>query len=253
MLSILFNNNFFAHSCIIVFLPIFVFSWSSSVFFLVTIISLPPHRCISSSIRCIDESTQSSMLASPFIRLFLTHSHEFSCSLINLFKFFSGPLQEWSRISYEGTVQVFIPLIRFVWNSFVLSSFLVLLRYSFLICSFISTCFMVSASNVPQYLYVSFSPSVLIFSWFGCSISSAVCRFPLFITCIAHFSMSHSILCPDCILSQPVLEFPILFVFGKQFMSSMYIRWLILRFCKFVATCLFPENVTEWHHHFYKY
>ena len=52
----------------------------------------------------------------------------------------------------RGTAQVFIPLIRFLLDSFVSSSLLVLLRNSFLIFSFISTCLMVSASKIPKYL-----------------------------------------------------------------------------------------------------
>ena len=50
---------------------------------------------------------------------------------------------------------------RFLLYSLLLSSFFVLLL--FVIFSFISTCLNVSASNIPKYLYVSFSPSVLIF------------------------------------------------------------------------------------------
>ena len=52
----------------------------------------------------------------------------------------------------SGTVQVFIPLIRFMLLSFVSNSFLVLLRYSFWMFSFISICLMVSASKMPEYL-----------------------------------------------------------------------------------------------------
>ena len=51
----------------------------------------------------------------------------------------------------SGTAQVFIPLIRFRQESFVSSDFLVLLRCSFFILSFISTCLMVSASKMPRY------------------------------------------------------------------------------------------------------
>ena len=43
----------------------------------------------------------------------------------------------------RGTAQVFIPLMRFLLLSFVSSSFLVLLRYSFWIFSFISACLIV--------------------------------------------------------------------------------------------------------------
>ena len=44
--------------------------------------------------------------------------------------------------------RMFIPLIRVLQQSLVLTSFLVLLRYSFLIFSFISTCLMMSAFNI---------------------------------------------------------------------------------------------------------
>ena len=54
-------------------------------------------------------------------------------------------------------------LIMFLIYSLVSSSFLVFLSYSFWISFFISTYLMVSASNFPKYLYVSFSPNVLIF------------------------------------------------------------------------------------------
>ena len=92
-----------------------------------------------------------------------------------------------------GTVQVFIPLIKFLLHSFVLSSFLLLLRYSFLIFSFISIFFMVLASKMPKYLWVSFSQNILILSWFGNSIQSVRCRLPLFIISLAHFSIPNSI------------------------------------------------------------
>ena len=70
---------------------------------------------------------------------------------------------------------------------------MVLLRYSFLVFSFISTCLMGSASNILKCLLVSFSTNVLIFSWLGSAISSVMCRFPLFITSMVHFSMPNSI------------------------------------------------------------
>ena len=50
------------------------------------------------------------------------------------------------------TSQVFIPLISFLLESFVSSSFLVFLRYSFWILFFISICLIVLASKIPKYL-----------------------------------------------------------------------------------------------------
>ena len=119
----------------------------------------------------------------------------FSYSQIYLFKFFTGPLQEWFRVSYEGTAQVFISFIRFLLYSLILNSFLVLLKYSFFLffIFFTSTCLLVSASNIPEYLHVSFFWAFWCFSWFGSLIPSVTCRFPLFITSMVHFSVPNSI------------------------------------------------------------
>ena len=103
----------------------------------------------------------------------------FICLRFSLAHFTKGPEYQ-TRV----TAQVFIPLIRFLLASF---SFLVFLRYSFSIFSFISTCLMVSASKMPKYLYVSFYLGVLILSWFGNSIPSVRCRLPLFIISMAQF------------------------------------------------------------------
>ena len=67
----------------------------------------------------------------------------FICLISSLVHFRKGP---------EYLTRVFIPLIRFRLESFVSSSFLVLLGYSFWIFFFISTCLMVSASKIPKYL-----------------------------------------------------------------------------------------------------
>ena len=73
--------------------------------------------------------------------------------------------------------------------SFLLSSFLIPLRYSFLIFSFIAIFLMESASNIPMYLQLSFSPRILIFSWFGSSIPSVMSCFTLLIVSMLHFSI----------------------------------------------------------------
>ena len=48
--------------------------------------------------------------------------------------------------------------------------------------SFVSCFLMESASNIPKYLRVSFSLSVLMTTWFGSSTPSVMCCLPLFIT-----------------------------------------------------------------------
>ena len=145
------------------------------------------------------------------------------CLISSLVHWRKGP-----KYLTRGTAQVFIPLIRFHPGSFVSIILLVLLRYSFWILSFISPCLMVSASKMPKYLLVSFSPSVLILSWFGSSNPSVRCCLPLFITSIAYFSMPNSIpmswlyslaACIRASSSSPFL--------ANSLMSSIYIKWLI--------------------------
>ena len=139
-----------------------------------------------------------------------------------------SPFQKWPEYLTRNTAQVFIPLIRFLQDCLVSSSFLVLLRYSFFIFSFISSCLMVSASKTPKYLYISFSPNVLILSWFGNSIPSVRCRLLLFITSMAHFSMPNSVPMSRLYILTVVLRFSTSFsFFANSLMSSMYIRWLI--------------------------
>ena len=127
---------------------------SSFVFFYVVFESL---------YRCVDAS---SILASPLPPSFLgTYSLSTSslgcnalCIVISFLVLWSiclssslVHLRKGPEYLMRGTTQVFIPLIRFLLESFVSSSFLVLLRYSFWILSFISTCLMVSASKIPKY------------------------------------------------------------------------------------------------------
>ena len=128
----------------------------------------------------------------------------------------------------RGTTQVFIPLIRFVLHSFVSSSFLVLLRYSFWILSFISICLVVSASKMPKCFLVSFSPRVLVLSWFDSYIPSFICRLPLFLTSKAHFSMPNSIpMSPLYILTACIRVSSMFSFFTNSLMSFMYIDRMI--------------------------
>ena len=57
----------------------------------------------------------------------------------------------------------------------------------FLSFYFISACLMMSAFNFSKYLQASFSPSILISSWFSSFIPSFLCHLPLFIISCAHF------------------------------------------------------------------
>ena len=91
-------------------------------------------------------------------------------------------------------------------------------RDTFFIFHFISTCLMVSASKMPTYLYVCFSSSVLLFSWFGSSIPSARCRLPLFITSMAYFPMPNSISMSWLyILTACIIASSSFLIFCKQF------------------------------------
>ena len=68
--------------------------------------------------------------------------------LVQTLMFFSSPLRKYPECPTRCTTQVFIPLIRFLPLSFVSNSFVVLLIYSLLIFSFISTSLNVSASKI---------------------------------------------------------------------------------------------------------
>ena len=138
-------------------------------------------------------------------------------------------------------------MIRFLLDSFVSSSLLVLLRYSFLMFFFISTCMIVSTSKILKYLYVSYSPRILIFSWFDSSIPSVRWHLPVFITSKAHFQCQIPSLCLNCVFSQCVLEFPVLFHFYKQFdvVNVDTVIDFLWRFSKFVSGWTFSWYVVS--------
>ena len=119
---------------------------------------------------------------------------------------------------------MFIPFIRFQLYNLASSSFLVLQRYSYLIFSVISSCMMMSASNIPKYLLVSFSLKFLIFSWFDSSILSVLCHFPHLIISIVYFSISMSWL---YILTAYIRVSNSFSFLANSLMSSICIRWLI--------------------------
>ena len=122
----------------------------------------------------------------------------------------------------RDTAQVFI-LIKSQLDGFFSCNFLVPLRYAF-----IFTCLMVLASQMSKYLYVSFSSSVLILSWFGSFIPSVICRVLLFITSMAHFSMPSSIpMCWLYILTECIKVFCSFSFFANSLMPSLNISWLI--------------------------
>ena len=154
---------FSSHFYLLVIVILVSIVWS--VLFPMTVISPPSYFSKLFFSHCIDVSTLSSVPASTFTPFFLgTYSLSTSslgynalylviilvlwsiCVSSFLVLFRRGP-----EYLTGGTAQVFIPLIRFRQESFVLSSFLVLLRYSFQIWSFITTCLMVSASKIRKY------------------------------------------------------------------------------------------------------
>ena len=104
-----------SHFCFLVIVILLVLVLS--VLFLLAEINFFPRFCMYSSSRRIVVSTLSSILVSPLPSYFLDtyklstsslRSHvlfmiiSFFCSLLHLLKFFSGPLQKWSRMFYEG-------------------------------------------------------------------------------------------------------------------------------------------------------
>ena len=144
---------------------------------------------------------------------------------------------------------MFIPLMRLLLCSLVLCSFLVFQGYSLIIFFFHLRMFDGVRFQYSQ-VFVSFIFSERYnFSWFGCSIPSVICRFPLFIIIMAYFSMSNSI----PISSLPVFGFPILFHVWQTVWCSPLSDWFFfLRLVKFVSSGEFPMYVTQWHHRYHK-
>ena len=143
------SSWFSSHFCFHVIFVLLILVLSES--FLVAVINIPPRFSLQLSSRCADASKLSSMLASPLPPFYLdTYSLSTSslecnalCMVISFLILWSNILSS-SLVHFKngpeyltrGTAQVFIPLIRFLLHSFVSSSFLVLLRYSFLIFFF---------------------------------------------------------------------------------------------------------------------
>ena len=167
-------NCFSSHFCfrvIVVLLILLLF-----VLFLFAVIGLFCFFLIKSSNRFIDIQILSSLLANPLPPSFLDanslsmpslgclmHRHKFSCSLVCLLGSLLVYFKNGSEYLARETAQVFIPLMRFLQYSLVLSSFRVLLRYSFKFFSFMSTYLWVIVSNIPNFCKFPFFPTFLIF------------------------------------------------------------------------------------------
>ena len=123
-----------------------------------------------------------------FLNVFLTKSlfmssleYKAQCMVINFLVLWSMYLSS-SLVHFRngpeyltgGTAQMFIPFMRLLLLSLALRSFLVLLRYSFLIFFFFQLCLMVSTSNLPKF-------------WFFYDLEVLI--LPLFL--ISHFSLLH--------------------------------------------------------------
>ena len=146
---------------------------------------------------------------------------------------------------------------RFLLQSFVSRSFLVLLRLSFLIFFFHLRFILVTTSKIHKYLWFYFSPNFLIFSWFGSSILSIICclfLFPLFITSMVHAFMINSILeFWLYILIAFISVFNHFFIFCKELdVFQVYTMNNRPWFCKFVVSNANPEYFIRWYHCYYK-
>ena len=143
------------------------------------------------------------------------------------------------------TAQLFILLMRFLPSSLVLSSFPVLLKYSFL--------FFLSSPHV---------------WWRPLPIFPSICRFPLlrvfwyFLDMVVlflssfvafHFHYYHGTFFYAKFHSYILTVSPILFHCCKQFDIHIHVVVdFFLRFMKLVSASAFPKYVIEWHHCYYK-
>ena len=90
------------------------------------------------------------------------------------------------RVSYIGTTQFFISLMKFLLCILVSSTFLVLLKYSFL--NIFLSSLLVWECQPPVFPNNSKFPflQAFWFAWFGCAISSVISHIPLFIISWKH-------------------------------------------------------------------
>ena len=130
-----------------------------SVLFLVVVISLPPRFCMESLNRCIHAITLSSILVSTlppsFLDTYFLSTSSLECNALSMVISF---LVLWSiclssfLVHFKNGLEYLTRGIRFLLCIFFFSSsFLVLLRYSLFL--FITTCLMVSVSNINFYHY----------------------------------------------------------------------------------------------------
>ena len=126
--------------------------------------------------------------------------------------------------------------------------------------SFISSWMIKSASNIPKTLEISFTSDVLILSWFGCSLTSAIC----FYSTVHHvrggslsFSTIHHVLCKffyakfhPYILAEYFYylhqSLQLFFIFYKE-LDVVYAHQVFIFFvwvCKFVTLSAHPKYVT---------
>ena len=145
------------------------------------------------------------------------------CLSSSLVHFKNGPEYLMSR-----TALIFIPLMRFLIYSLVLSSFLVIRRY-FLKHFFFHTRLFdgVRFQFFPPNCALLFS-ECSDFSWFDCSLPCVICRFLLFVISVAHFPMPNSIPITWLYILTAYIRVTNAFSFlANSLMLSMYIRWLI--------------------------
>ena len=100
----------------------------------------------------------------------------------------------------------------------------------FRIFSFISCCLMLSASNIPKYLLVPFSPSVLMTTWFGSSTPSVMCRFSLLIFLSQMSNCKHGFPWPSLAtrLYRPTLLVGLQGYILYRHSAVLYRFWLVL-------------------------
>ena len=87
----------------------------------------------------------------------------------------------------------------------------------FIFFSFISASLMVFDFNILKYLWIFFSPSVLILSWFGPFFPSVLCHLLLFIISISHFSITNYIPISWLYILYLYMGFQFFLIFRKEF------------------------------------
>ena len=144
------------------------------------------------------------------------NSHLFYCSLVDLLNYLFRLFQELSRLSSKGHNPLVCLFDKILLKEIGFEQFYCFPEvFCFLFIFHLHL--MVSASYIPKHLYISFWLVVLILFWFGSSIHSVICLFPLLLCSMVHFFLCQ-ILSVQLVYSRSSVDTLLLYICRRWFL-----------------------------------